>query len=152
MYALSQHPECDQYFKSNKKISKETEKILNSKPLNSSDYRPEDYGQTIQFKWGYYNKDTENMVKEFQKQYNLVVDGIAGKNTFKKIKNLVENAIVKITDTQGNIVYETKALGGQAVWNGRKFNGDKVSSGVYLVKLGRTGEKGEAKKLVVTKV
>jgi len=91
MYALSQHPECDQYFKSNKKISKETEKILNSKPLNSSDYRPEDYGQTIQFKWGYYNKDTENMVKEFQKQYNLVVDGIAGKNTFKKIKNLVEN-------------------------------------------------------------
>jgi hypothetical protein len=28
----------------------------------------------------------------------------------------------------------------------------KLSSGVYLVKLGRTGEKGEAKKLAVTKV
>lgn len=49
------------------------------------------------------------------------------------IKNLVDNSIVKITDTQGNIVYETTSLGGQAIWDGKNFNKQKVSTGVYLV-------------------
>ncbi len=49
------------------------------------------------------------------------------------IKGLVENANVKITDTYGNLVYETTALGGQAIWNGKNFNGDRVATGVYLV-------------------
>ena len=40
---------------------------------------------------------------------------------------------VKITDISGNLVYETKAQGGQAVWNGRNFDGDRVYTGVYLV-------------------
>jgi len=30
-------------------------------------------------------------------------------------------------------VYATKALGGQAVWNGRDYTGRKAASGVYLV-------------------
>ena len=49
------------------------------------------------------------------------------------IKGLVTNANVKITDTYGNLVYETRAEGGQAVWDGRNFNHEHVSSGVYLV-------------------
>ncbi len=49
------------------------------------------------------------------------------------IKGLVENANVKITDTYGNLVYETTALGGQAIWNGKNFNGERVSTGVYMV-------------------
>jgi len=49
------------------------------------------------------------------------------------IKGLVENANVKITDTYGNLVYETTALGGQAIWNGKNFSGDRVATGVYLV-------------------
>ncbi len=49
------------------------------------------------------------------------------------IKGLVTNANVKITDSYGNLVYETRAEGGQAVWDGRNFNHVHVSSGVYLV-------------------
>ncbi len=52
---------------------------------------------------------------------------------FIAIKGLVTNASVKITDSYGNLVYETKAEGGQAVWNGTTFNHVHVSTGVYLV-------------------
>ena len=48
------------------------------------------------------------------------------------IRGLVTNAQVKITDIEGNIIFETIAEGGQAVWNGRNFDGRKASSGVYL--------------------
>lgn len=49
------------------------------------------------------------------------------------INGLVSNASVKITDISGNIVFETTANGGRAVWNGRDFNGDKAQTGVYLI-------------------
>ncbi len=49
------------------------------------------------------------------------------------IKNIVSNASVKITDSYGNLVYETKAEGGQAVWNGKNFDGRRVATGVYVV-------------------
>lgn len=49
------------------------------------------------------------------------------------INGLVENADVKITDITGNLVYQTKALGGQAVWYGANFSGERARSGVYLV-------------------
>lgn len=49
------------------------------------------------------------------------------------IKGLARNASVKITDVNGRLVYETEALGGQAVWDGRDYRGRKAQSGVYLV-------------------
>jgi hypothetical protein len=49
------------------------------------------------------------------------------------IRGLVNNAIVKITEMDGRLVYQTRALGGQAVWDGRNYKGQKISSGVYLV-------------------
>lgn len=49
------------------------------------------------------------------------------------IKGLVNNANVKITNTKGELVFETTALGGQAIWDGRNFNGQKMPTGVYLV-------------------
>ena len=48
------------------------------------------------------------------------------------IKGLVNNADVKITDISGNLVYELKAEGGQAIWNGKNFKGERVKTGVYL--------------------
>lgn len=49
------------------------------------------------------------------------------------IKGLTENAWVKITSISGNLVYETKAQGGQAIWNAKTMDGEHVSTGVYLV-------------------
>ena len=49
------------------------------------------------------------------------------------IKGLVENADVRITDISGQLVYRTKALGGQAIWNGIDYKGHRPQSGIYLV-------------------
>jgi hypothetical protein len=49
------------------------------------------------------------------------------------IRGLVENANVKITDIAGNLVYETKANGGMATWNGITFSGNRAATGVYLI-------------------
>ncbi len=49
------------------------------------------------------------------------------------IKGLVNNAIVKITEMSGRLVYQTRALGDQAVWDGKDYKGRKISTGVYLV-------------------
>lgn len=49
------------------------------------------------------------------------------------IKGLINDASVKITDSYGNLVYETRSEGGQAVWDGRDFNGKRAATGVYLV-------------------
>lgn len=49
------------------------------------------------------------------------------------IRGLPQNANVKITDVSGTLIYETTANGGQAIWDGRDYNGREASSGVYLV-------------------
>jgi ligand-binding sensor domain-containing protein len=49
------------------------------------------------------------------------------------IRGLAQASIVKITELNGRLVYQTKALGGQAVWNGKDYKGNSISSGVYLV-------------------
>ncbi|RPH31986.1 MAG: T9SS C-terminal target domain-containing protein [Bacteroidales bacterium] len=49
------------------------------------------------------------------------------------IVGLVENTTVKITDISGNLVFETKSQGGQATWDGKNINGNRVSTGVYLI-------------------
>ncbi|NBB88335.1 MAG: hypothetical protein GVX96_00910 [Bacteroidetes bacterium] len=48
------------------------------------------------------------------------------------IKGVAEDALVKITDIEGRLVHETRALGGQAIWDGKQWNGERVASGVYL--------------------
>jgi len=49
------------------------------------------------------------------------------------IQGLITDAVVKITDISGNLIYETVALGGQAVWDGKSFEGKKAHTGVYLI-------------------
>jgi Two component regulator propeller len=67
------------------------------------------------------------------------------------IKGLARDANVKITDVNGNIVFETRALGGQAIWQGNDFNGRRVASGVYLVFATNTIN-SEADDAIVTKI
>jgi hypothetical protein len=49
------------------------------------------------------------------------------------IRGLPQDAWVKITELDGRLVYQARALGGQAVWDGRNYKGERASSGVYLV-------------------
>jgi hypothetical protein len=49
------------------------------------------------------------------------------------IRGLVANADVKITDVAGNIVYHTKANGGEAIWYGKNMKGERAQTGVYTV-------------------
>ncbi len=56
-----------------------------------------------------------------------------GYNGTIAIRGLVNNALVKITELSGKLVYQTRALGGQAIWDGHNYKGDKISSGIYLI-------------------
>jgi len=49
------------------------------------------------------------------------------------IRGLAANAQVKITEMDGRLVYQVKAEGGMATWNGRDYKGNRISSGVYIV-------------------
>jgi hypothetical protein len=61
----------------------------------------------------------------------------------------VEDTDVKITDISGNLVYHTTSLGGDAIWDGRNLNGNRVKTGVYLVFCNdKTGEETHITKLL----
>lgn len=64
------------------------------------------------------------------------------------ITGLMSNSTVKITDMAGNIIYQSKSVGGQISWNCKNAKGNKVASGIYLV-LAATPE---GKESVVTKI
>jgi ligand-binding sensor domain-containing protein len=49
------------------------------------------------------------------------------------ITGLVRDSQIKITDVSGNLVYETVSKGGVATWDLRTYNGQRVSTGVYMV-------------------
>jgi len=49
------------------------------------------------------------------------------------IRDLPENAWISITELDGRLVHKTRSLGGQAIWNGKNYKGERVSSGAYLI-------------------
>lgn len=65
------------------------------------------------------------------------------------ISGLVAGSYVKITDISGNLVFEMRSEGGQAIWYGNNLNGDRVSTGVYLVfSSNETGSKTDITKIL----
>jgi len=70
---------------------------------------------------------TQSTTKVFPNPVRETYNGIIS------ISGLVTGANIKITDIDGNLVFEDFAKGGQASWNGKNKNGDRVSTGVYLV-------------------
>lgn len=76
---------------------------------------------------------------------NPVKEGYSG---WIAIKGLVKDAQVRITDISGTLIYSTKAEGGQAIWDGKSFDGKKAKTGVYLV----FASNDTGKEKVVTKI
>jgi hypothetical protein len=67
------------------------------------------------------------------------------------IRGLTENTIVKITELNGRMVFQSRSLGGQVVWNGRDYVGNKIASGVYLVfARDEKGNENMVTKIVIT--
>jgi ligand-binding sensor domain-containing protein len=50
-----------------------------------------------------------------------------------KIAGLISKANVKVTDIEGNLVFETTSEGGTVEWDTTAFNTYKVASGVYMI-------------------
>jgi len=79
----------------------------------------------------YKTKTLEGKIKNSRYAYafpNPVSPDYDGPIAFK---GLARDANVKIIDVNGQLVYSTKALGGQAIWNGQDLHGNRVGSGVY---------------------
>ncbi len=49
------------------------------------------------------------------------------------ISGLMEETTIKITDVAGNLVNESVSFGGQAIWDGTNFNGERVATGIYMI-------------------
>jgi ligand-binding sensor domain-containing protein len=65
------------------------------------------------------------------------------------ISGLMENTLVKITDINGALVYQTFSNGGMATWNCRTLGGYRPSTGVYLVFcLSSDGKESEVGKIL----
>jgi hypothetical protein len=91
-------------------------------------------------------KQDENAIKVFPNPVRPDFEGQIG------IEGLVENAFVKITDVAGNLVYETRANGGTAVWNGKTLAGGRVETGIYLIfSANKKGEETLVSRLAVVK-
>lgn len=68
------------------------------------------------------------------------------------IEGLMRNSDVKITDVAGNLVFKTKSNGSRAEWDGKNLNGNRVSTGVYLIFAADSqGDKSNVTKLLFIK-
>lgn len=57
------------------------------------------------------------------------------------IEGLLDNTLVKIVDSEGNLVKELgSSMGGSVSWNGTTLTGSHANSGVYFVLMSRQGE------------
>lgn len=91
-------------------------------------------------------EETEREVLVFP---NPVKPGYSGPIT---IDGLIPNSTVKIADVAGRIVYQTQAQGNRAVWDGNSLQGDRASSGIYIVySADQEGEITEVAKLSIVR-
>jgi hypothetical protein len=66
-------------------------------------------------------------VKIFPNPVTANFNGLVG------ISGLATDALVKIIDVSGKLVWQTMANGGTASWNVRDYTGNRASTGMYLV-------------------
>ena len=65
------------------------------------------------------------------------------------VKGLMEDSFCKITDAAGNLVWQGYAYGGQLIWNGKDFYGNRPATGVYFIMASsKTGKEKKVAKLL----
>lgn len=68
------------------------------------------------------------------------------------ITGLMENTIVNIIDSGGNLVCKTRSNGGIATWDGKNFRGQRVATGIYTVLCNTAdGQNHSVTKILVTR-
>jgi len=80
-----------------------------------------------------FNGDVQDIGDKFDKVIaypNPVRPGYKG---YVVIKNIPNNASVKITDVTGNLMYDAKSRGGIVEWDTKNNKGKEVASGIYIV-------------------
>ncbi|KGO81138.1 ABC transporter substrate-binding protein [Flavobacterium beibuense F44-8] len=66
------------------------------------------------------------------------------------ISGLMDKVNLKITDIEGNLVYETTSQGGTVTWDTKAFGKYKVASGVYMIFISSDdGTKTKVKKVMI---
>ncbi|WP_220760691.1 T9SS type A sorting domain-containing protein [Flavobacterium sp. UMI-01] len=69
-----------------------------------------------------------------------------------KITGLIDKANIKITDIEGNLVFETTSEGGTIEWDTTAFGKYKVASGVYMIFIAaEDGIETKVKKLMIVR-
>ncbi|WP_370526684.1 T9SS type A sorting domain-containing protein [Flavobacterium sp. MDT1-60] len=67
-----------------------------------------------------------------------------------KVAGLIDKANIKITDIEGNLVYETTSEGGTIEWDTTAFGRYKVASGVYMIFISaQDGGETKVKKVMI---
>ncbi|WP_406844677.1 T9SS type A sorting domain-containing protein [Flavobacterium soyae] len=67
-----------------------------------------------------------------------------------KVAGLIDKANIKITDIEGNLVYETTSEGGTIEWDTTAFGKYKVASGVYMIFISaQDGGETKVKKVMI---
>ncbi len=80
-----------------------------------------------------YNSDSSPAADDYSEVYaypNPVRPDYTGWIT---ITGLMDNSLVKITDSAGNLVYQSRSEGGSLMWDGCNLEGRRVRSGVYFI-------------------
>lgn len=80
-----------------------------------------------------YSSDSEPPAESFNNIYaypNPVRPDYTGEIT---IRGLMENSLVKIADSEGNVVKSIRSIGGMTTWDGCDNAGRPVKSGVYFI-------------------
>ncbi len=66
------------------------------------------------------------------------------------IRGLMDNSLVKIADSAGNVFYSARSTGGMVTWDGCNSSGERVKTGIYYV-FASQNEDGKSKG-AVTKI
>lgn len=80
-----------------------------------------------------YRSDATESKSDFSEMYaypNPVRPDYTGNIT---ITGLMNQADIRITDVAGRLVYQTKSVGGQVIWDGKTLQGRRPATGVYLI-------------------